>query len=100
MIRFQPSELPRTLVGRPFLLSLAFLAATIVFTYAWLTRPQYGLAWILVIAAGLCTIFMLLLTFLDSDAWIMFDDDDDNDDSDGTSQLESHVIEPRHPPHS
>lgn len=80
MIKFQPSELPRTLVGRPFLLSLVYLGLTILFTYAWLTRPQYSLAWILAIMSGLCMILMLLMTFLDSSAWIMLDEKDDDDD--------------------
>lgn len=81
MIRFQPSELPRTLIGRPFLLSLVYLGLTALFTYAWLTAPQYSLAWILAIMSGLCTIFMLLMTFLDSSAWVVLDaQDDDNDD--------------------
>jgi hypothetical protein len=94
-IQFDRSELPSTLVSRSFLISMLYLVLTIGFTYAWWTVPAFSLLWILAIAAGLCTIFMWLMTFLDSPAWMVIDDDDEDED-----QFVPHIVEPRRRPRS
>lgn len=94
-IQFDRSELPGTLVSRSFLISMIYLVLTIGFTYAWLTVPGFGLLWILAVMSGLCMVFMWLMTFLDSAAWMIVDDDEEDED-----QFVPHVVEPRQRPRS
>lgn len=95
-VQFDSSELPATLTSRSFLISMLYLVLTIGFTYAWWTVPAFSLLWIPAITAGLCMIFMCLMTFLDSAAWMIVDDDEEDDED----QFVPHIIEPRRRPRS